>query len=90
MTAIIESATRSVTAPTVEPRSFGDFTPVMGCDWCGGSGYWNGKPCIKCNFGGGQKVTAKAATLETTESETCACGFDRPEDCVLGEDGWAV
>lgn len=22
------------------------------CSWCGGSGYWEGKPCIKCNFGG--------------------------------------
>lgn len=19
------------------------------CDWCGGSGTWNGFPCIKCN-----------------------------------------
>jgi hypothetical protein len=19
------------------------------CTWCGGSGTWNGKPCIKCN-----------------------------------------
>jgi hypothetical protein len=19
------------------------------CSWCGGSGYWNGYPCIQCN-----------------------------------------
>lgn len=19
------------------------------CGWCGGSGYWHGKPCIQCN-----------------------------------------